>query len=151
MRGRRLQPTVGVMSAYPASLSPSGPWSRVFALVYDPSLALGEVAGLRRRRRRLLAAARGRVVEIGAGTGLNLRHYPDGLEALTLVEPDAAMRRRLEGRVRRGGARGVDAGRTGRVDPRAAGAPGAAKRTRRGHRRGVRGAAAARRPVGRHR
>jgi ubiquinone/menaquinone biosynthesis C-methylase UbiE len=91
------------MSAYPASLSPSGPWSRVFALVYDPSLALGELAGMRRRRRRLLAAARGRVVEIGAGTGLNLRHYPDGLEALTLVEPDAAMRRRLARRVRQSG------------------------------------------------
>src|SRR3954452_12525939 len=103
MRGRRLQPTVGVMSAYPASLSPSGPWSRVFALVYDPSLALGELAGMRRRRRRLLAAARGQVVEIGAGTGLNLRHYPDGLEALTLVEPDAAMRRRLARRVRQNG------------------------------------------------
>jgi ubiquinone/menaquinone biosynthesis C-methylase UbiE len=75
----------------------------LFAVVYDPSLAVGELAGMRRRRRRLLAAARGRVVELGAGTGLNLRHYPDGLETLVLVEPDAAMRRRLERRVRRSG------------------------------------------------
>ena len=79
------------------------PLAAVFAIVYDPFLALGELAGLRRRRRRLLASARGRVVELGAGTGLNLRHYPDGLEALILVEPDAAMRRRLARRVRRSG------------------------------------------------
>jgi ubiquinone/menaquinone biosynthesis C-methylase UbiE len=60
---------------------------------------------MRRRRRELLAPARGRVVELGAGTGLNLRHYPDGLESLILVEPDPAMRRRLAKRVaRRGGA-----------------------------------------------
>ena len=75
----------------------------MFALAYNPFLALGELAGLRRQRRRLLASARGRVVELGAGTGLNLRHYPDGLEALILVEPDAAMRRRLARRVRGSG------------------------------------------------
>ena len=91
------------MSAYLISASRSGPWSRVFALAYNPFLALGELAGLRRQRRRLLASARGRVVELGAGTGLNLRHYPDGLEALILVEPDAAMRRRLARRVRGSG------------------------------------------------
>jgi len=88
------------MSASLEAAPQSGPWQRVFATVYDPLLALGELAGLRRLRRRLLASARGRVVELGAGTGLNLRHYPDGLEALILVEPDAAMRRRLRRRVR---------------------------------------------------
>ncbi len=83
----------------------------MFAAVYDPSLTLGELTGLRRRRRRLLARARGRVLELGAGTGLNLRHYPDGLEELILAEPDAAMRRRLSRRVRRhgNGAQIVDA------------------------------------------
>jgi ubiquinone/menaquinone biosynthesis C-methylase UbiE len=64
-------------------------------------LALGELTGLRRRRRELLAAASGRVVELGAGTGLNLRHYPGGLDELILVEPDAAMRQRLARRLRR--------------------------------------------------
>ena len=73
------------------------------------SLALGELFGLRRRRRALLAGAHGRVIELGAGTGLNLRHYPPGLEALVLVEPDPAMRRKL---ARRAGSRAqiVDAG-----------------------------------------
>jgi ubiquinone/menaquinone biosynthesis C-methylase UbiE len=86
-----------VMSAAPAL----GRWQRLFATLYDPVLALGELTGLRRRRRELLAAAHGRVVELGAGTGLNLRHYPGGLDELLLVEPDPAMRRQLARRLRR--------------------------------------------------
>ena len=76
-------------------------WPRLSAALYDPVLSLGELTGLRRRRRELLAAAHGRVVELGAGTGLNLPHYPDGLEELLLVEPDPAMRGRLARRLRR--------------------------------------------------
>src|SRR4051812_9515358 len=99
MSARHPAPSVDAMSAAPQS----GPWPQLFATVYDPVLALGELMGLRRRRRELLAAAHGRVVEIGAGTGLNLRHYPDGLDELLLVEPDPAMRRRLARRLRRTG------------------------------------------------
>jgi ubiquinone/menaquinone biosynthesis C-methylase UbiE len=86
-------------------------WLRIFALVYDPFLWLGELAGLRRRRRALLSTARGRVVEIGAGTGLNTALYPDGLTEVILTEPDAAMRNKLERRLARNGrdARIVDA------------------------------------------
>jgi ubiquinone/menaquinone biosynthesis C-methylase UbiE len=51
-----------------------------------------------RRRRELLSAARGRVLEIGAGTGLNVRHYPPGIDELVLTEPVASMARRLERR-----------------------------------------------------
>jgi ubiquinone/menaquinone biosynthesis C-methylase UbiE len=60
----------------------------------------------------LLSLARGRTVEIGGGTGLNLPYYPDDLDELVLIEPDEAMRFRLEKRLgRRGGrARVVDAG-----------------------------------------
>jgi ubiquinone/menaquinone biosynthesis C-methylase UbiE len=76
-------------------------WPRIFALVYEPSLAPGELTGFRRRRRQLLARARGRVVELGAGTGLNLRHYPDDVEELILVEPEASMRRKLARRAGR--------------------------------------------------
>jgi ubiquinone/menaquinone biosynthesis C-methylase UbiE len=97
MRARPPALTVGGMSSNPAF------WPRLFPLVYDPSLSLGELFGMRRRRRRLLAAARGRVVEVGAGTGLNLRHYPDGLEELILTEPEPAMRRRLARRLGRSG------------------------------------------------
>jgi SAM-dependent methyltransferase len=91
--------------------APSGAWMRIFALAYDPFLWLGEIAGVRSRRRGLLGNARGRVVEIGAGTGLNVAHYPDGIAELMLTEPDAAMRRRLARRLQRHGrvARIVDA------------------------------------------
>jgi ubiquinone/menaquinone biosynthesis C-methylase UbiE len=52
-------------------------------------------------RKALLDHATGRVVEIGAGTGLNVAHYPPAVRELVLVEPEPAMRRRLERRVRR--------------------------------------------------
>jgi SAM-dependent methyltransferase len=90
---------------------PSRAWLRILALLYDPFLWLGEIAGMRSRRSALLGNARGRVVEIGAGTGLNVAHYPDGIAELVLTEPDAAMRRRLARRLQRHGrvARIVDA------------------------------------------
>jgi ubiquinone/menaquinone biosynthesis C-methylase UbiE len=69
-------------------------YERIFARMYDPSLWLGEVAGMRRKRRELLLNARGRVLEIGAGTGLNVPFYPEGIE-LIVAEPDRAMAARL--------------------------------------------------------
>jgi len=46
------------------------------------------------RRARLLAAARGAVLEIGGGTGANLSYYDD-VDRVTVVEPDPFMRKRL--------------------------------------------------------
>ena len=83
-----------------------GSWSRLVAAIYDPFVALGERRGMHERRRRLLGRAHGRVLEIGAGTGLNLAHYPDGLEELVLSEPIDPMARRLELRLHRRGVRG---------------------------------------------
>jgi SAM-dependent methyltransferase len=67
------------------------------AFIYDLSLAVSERRGMAARRRDLLASARGRVLELGAGTGLNLSHYPDDVD-LVVSEPDPAMRARLERR-----------------------------------------------------
>ncbi len=72
--------------------------SPVTAALYDPFLWLGERLGMARRRAELLSAARGRVLEIGAGTGLNLPYYPAGLTELVLAEPGEAMSRRLDGK-----------------------------------------------------
>lgn len=72
------------------------PDSRFSALVYNPFLWLGERRGMAERRRRLLSRARGRVLEIGAGTGLNLPHYPDKVEELVVAEPAASMAARID-------------------------------------------------------
>jgi SAM-dependent methyltransferase len=76
-------------------------WQRLSAVLYDPFFWLAERAGLAARRRALVQQARGRVLEIGAGTGLNLRHYADDAE-LVLTEPDPAMADRLRRRVAAG-------------------------------------------------
>ena len=79
----------------------------LFACMYDRITAGVEAAGLRAHRERLLGSARGRVLEIGAGTGANLPFYRDGVESLTVAEPEAPMARRLAQRIREQ-ARGVE-------------------------------------------
>jgi ubiquinone/menaquinone biosynthesis C-methylase UbiE len=75
-----------------------GGW--LFAAAYDRITAGVEAAGLRSHRERLLSHARGRVLEIGAGTGANLPFYPERVETITLAEPEAPMARRLARRIR---------------------------------------------------
>jgi SAM-dependent methyltransferase len=70
--------------------------SRFFAMTYDRQMTKGEKAGLRACREGLLAGAAGRVLEIGAGTGSNLRFYGPAVESLTLTEPETPMLRRLQ-------------------------------------------------------
>ena len=69
------------------------------ARIYDFVLALGERAGMAERRRALVGRTSGTVLEIGAGTGLNLAYYPDGLDRLVLCEPEPHKASRLERRV----------------------------------------------------
>jgi len=54
-------------------------------------------------RRKLLAAAEGRVLEVGAGTGFNLLHYPAGVDQLTLTDGMDGMLRRARKRAERVG------------------------------------------------
>ena len=137
----------------------SAAWARAFAVVYDPFLWVGERAGVRAHRQELLSGARGRTVEIGSGTGLNLPHYPDDLDELVLIEPDAAMRSRLGKSMRRSSrrARLVDAaggalavrrriGRHGRLDLRLV-----HRRRSRSRPAGDRAGVAPRRPAALHR
>ncbi|HXS48255.1 MAG TPA: hypothetical protein VN756_12435, partial [Solirubrobacterales bacterium] len=63
-------------------------WGRGFAALYDRAFAATEEAGLREMRREALAEARGRTVDLGAGTGANLELYPDAVTDLVLAEPD---------------------------------------------------------------
>jgi SAM-dependent methyltransferase len=81
-----------------SSLQKTTPWDRIGASIYDRFLNRGEELGMSRRRARTLADARGRVLEIGAGTGLNLDHYPAAVDELVLAEPVGPMAARLERR-----------------------------------------------------
>lgn len=66
-------------------------WGRLFSAVYDRGLKATEEGGLRQIRREVLAEAKGRTLEIGAGTGANLDLYPAAVTELALVEPDPHM------------------------------------------------------------
>lgn len=76
-----------------------GLWTRFFAATYDRFMAVSERAGLSAHREALLARARGRVLEIGGGTGVNLRHYGSGVSELVIVEPEELMSRQLRRRL----------------------------------------------------
>ncbi len=76
-----------------------GSW--LLAAIYDPLLWWAERSGMSDRRHGLVAGARGSVLELGAGTGLNLTHYPERLDRLVLLEPERHMAKRLERRLKR--------------------------------------------------
>jgi ubiquinone/menaquinone biosynthesis C-methylase UbiE len=56
-------------------------------------------------RARVLAAARGRILEVGVGTGLNFERYPGSVTAITAANLEPALDRRA---ARRASARGLD-------------------------------------------
>jgi ubiquinone/menaquinone biosynthesis C-methylase UbiE len=72
----------------------------IFAMTYDRMSRGSEDAGMREIRQSLLAGASGNVLEIGGGTGLNLTLYNGNVESLVVTEPEPAMLRRLQRKVR---------------------------------------------------
>jgi len=74
-------------------------WGRGFSAIYDRAMKSTEEAGMREIRRETLAAARGRTIEIGAGTGINVELYPEGVTELVLAEPDEHMLKHLRPKV----------------------------------------------------
>ncbi len=70
----------------------------VHAFLYDPVMGVVDRLGMTEKRRRLVADARGQVVEVGGGTGRNLPLYRD-VDRVVVLEPDGAMRRRMLERV----------------------------------------------------
>ena len=75
--------------------------TRCGPILYDPFLRLAELRGMSELRRGIVARAGGRVLELGAGTGLNLQYYRADLDGLTLTEPEPGMAKRLERRTAR--------------------------------------------------
>jgi ubiquinone/menaquinone biosynthesis C-methylase UbiE len=70
---------------------------RIFAAVYDPLSVRAEATFGAELKRALLADARGRVLEIGVGTGLSFVHYPP-VDELVGVDPSEPMLRRARRR-----------------------------------------------------
>jgi ubiquinone/menaquinone biosynthesis C-methylase UbiE len=78
------------------------PWGlneRMFAWGYPRLMSISERAGGAAMRARVIGQARGRTLEIGAGSGFNLPHYPPAVTELVITEPSPHMiellRRRL--------------------------------------------------------
>ena len=73
----------------------------VFATLYDAVFLWAERKGLRAMRKELLSHCTGNVLEIGAGTDLNIGHYDAGLARLVLTEPEPYMAAKLRAAVGR--------------------------------------------------
>ncbi len=67
----------------------------ILAKIYDTVLAPTERMGVRDQRRRLMSGLTGRIVEIAAGTGLNVPLYPATAAEIHAIEPDQHMLDRL--------------------------------------------------------
>jgi len=73
----------------------------VFARIYAKVAEIAERRGGAEHRQRLLAGLRGRVIEIGAGSGANFSHYPTTVSEVIAVEPERYLRERAQLAARR--------------------------------------------------
>jgi SAM-dependent methyltransferase len=64
----------------------------LFARMYVRAAAQMDRAGAAEHREQLLAGLSGRVVELGAGHGLNFRRYPAAVDEVVAVEPEPLLR-----------------------------------------------------------
>jgi SAM-dependent methyltransferase len=64
----------------------------LFARFLQLSAEIGERKGAAEHRRALLSGLRGRVVEVGAGSGVSFRHYPGAVDEVLAVEPEPTLR-----------------------------------------------------------
>ena len=74
-----------------------GKWDRA-SRWYDIAVVPLELLVFRRLRSRLLKSAVGRVLEVAAGTGVNLGHYPAGVNIVSVdLSPSMLARARSRG------------------------------------------------------
>lgn len=66
----------------------------LFARFYASMSPKAEKRGQAERRRKLLLGLEGRVIEVGAGNGLNFAHYPTEVSDLVAIEPEPYLRER---------------------------------------------------------
>jgi ubiquinone/menaquinone biosynthesis C-methylase UbiE len=66
----------------------------IFARIQARAAAIEDRRGGAARRRQLLEGLAGRVVEVGAGSGVSFAHYPPAVDELVAVEPEPHLRER---------------------------------------------------------
>ncbi|MEW2155553.1 class I SAM-dependent methyltransferase [Streptomyces sp. NPDC007189] len=77
-----------------AKVAPSSVHHPLFARCYARLSVSAETRmGMAGVRERLLAGLSGRVIEIGAGNGLNFGHYPDTVAEVVAIEPEPRLRK----------------------------------------------------------
>ncbi|MFF0162544.1 class I SAM-dependent methyltransferase [Streptomyces sp. NPDC005263] len=75
-------------------VSPDPVHHPLFARYYARASVSAETRmGMGRIRARMLAGLSGRVIEIGAGNGLNFAHYPRAVSEVVAIEPERLLRR----------------------------------------------------------
>lgn len=65
----------------------------LFARIQARASTIEEQRGGAERRRQLLAGLHGRVVEVGAGSGVSFAYYPPSVREVVAVEPEPNLRR----------------------------------------------------------
>lgn len=65
----------------------------IFARIYARISGAAEAKGAGEHREEMLAGLDGRVVEVGAGNGLNFAHYPPSVAEVVAVEPEPHLRK----------------------------------------------------------
>ena len=69
--------------------------------IYPQLLDLtSRIQAIEQIRHRVVENVSGHVLEIGAGTGVNLLHYPDSVTSLTTVDPNPGMYKRIRQRIK---------------------------------------------------
>lgn len=71
----------------------------IFARFFAWAAPAMDQGGMAEHRERLVAGLSGRVIEIGAGNGLNFPHYPITVTKVVAVEPEPHLRRLAEQQV----------------------------------------------------
>ena len=66
----------------------------LFARFLEWKARRDEARGQAELRRQLLAGLWGRVLEVGAGSGVNFQHYPPSVDQVVAVEPESYLRAR---------------------------------------------------------
>ena len=69
---------------------------RFFAKWYPAMMQRVEEAGQGDIRTRNLASAHGRTLDLGTGNGFSVRHYPPAVSELVMLEPNPALRAKLQ-------------------------------------------------------